>query len=139
AYEALKVLCDNGVIQTNKEALKNSVSQAVAPGRLQHITWKQAHIWLDAAHNRHAIEALLPSLPVLANPFDAILVYTRDDRNLSNELDLLRPFTKQLISDATIATPEKALQYILEKQPAARILLLGSFITVAAGLTWLKK
>ena len=139
AYMALNTLCAHDVIHADKNTLKQAVSQAVAPGRLQHIQYQQSHIWLDAAHNRHAIEALLPSLPDLANPFDAILVYTRDDRSLSNELELLHPFTKKLIDQTTIASPEQALQHILEEQPEAQILLLGSFISVAAALTWLKQ
>jgi len=139
AYAALNTLCEHGAIHADKSTLKQAVSQAVAPGRLQYIQHQQAHIWLDAAHNRHAIEALLPSLPDLANPFDAILVYTRDDRSLSNELELLHPFTKQLIDHHTIASPEQALQHVLEDNPEARVLVLGSFITVAAALAWLKK
>lgn len=139
AYAALITLRDNNVIQADDKTLKMAVTQTTVAGRLQHITYKKAHIWLDAAHNRHAIEALLPSLPSLANPFDAILVYTRDDRSLNNELELLRPFTKQLVDQNTIASPEQALQSILEKQPEARVLVLGSFITVAAVTVWLKK
>jgi len=142
AYTAIKTLYDNGIIQADKqplEKLENVVTQAVAPGRLQYIQHKQAHIWLDAAHNRHAIEALLPSLPNLASPFDAILVYTREDRSLENELDLLRPFTKQIIDQKTLPLPEQALQQVLEDHPTARVLVLGSFITVAAVLAWLNK
>ncbi len=139
AYAALNILRDNSTIQADKETLKNAVTQAVAPGRLQYIQYQQAHICLDAAHNRHAIEALLPSLPALADPFDALLVYTREDRSLKDELDLLRPFTKQLISNDTIPRPEQALQQVLESNPTAHILVLGSFITVAAVMAWLNK
>jgi len=139
AYKALTLLRNHGLIEASKSVLKNAVTQVVIPGRLQYIHHKQAHIWLDAAHNRHAVEALLPSLPNLANPFDAILVYTREDRSLENEFNLLRPFCKQIISKHSISTPEKALQAILEAQPNAQILLLGSFITVAASLNWLNK
>jgi len=139
AYAALNVLHDNGTIQTDKEVLKGAVTQAVAPGRLQYIQHQQAQIWLDAAHNRHAIEALLPSLPALADPFDALLVYTREDRSLKDELELLRPFTKQLINEDTVPTPEQALQQVLEGKPTARVLVLGSFITVAAVTAWLNK
>jgi len=139
AYTALGTLCEHDIIHADKNILKQAVSQAIALGRLQYMQHQQAHIWLDAAHNRHAIEALLPSLPELADPFDTILVYTRDDRSLSNELELLRPFTKQIIDHRTIGSPEQALQSVLKSQPAARVLVLGSFITVAAALTWLKK
>ncbi|MDQ6956686.1 MAG: bifunctional folylpolyglutamate synthase/dihydrofolate synthase [Mariprofundaceae bacterium] len=146
AYKALKTLCNDGIIQADKDTLKHAVTQAIAPGRLQYIAYHKAHIWLDAAHNRHAIEALLPSLPALADPFDAILVYTREDRSLQNEFNLLRPFAKKIISDMPdkgmhicIASVEEALQYALGINPATKILLLGSFISVAAGLQYLKE
>lgn len=142
AYAALEVLCEYQCIQSKHGVLKSAVTQAIAPARLQYVSYGQAHIWLDAAHNRHAIEALIPSLPSLANPFDAILIYTREDRSLLDSLDMLRPFSRQLISnigdgvDMIYPTPEKALAFILEKKPDARVLLLGSFTSVAAALRW---
>ncbi|MDQ6954311.1 MAG: bifunctional folylpolyglutamate synthase/dihydrofolate synthase [Mariprofundaceae bacterium] len=143
AYAALKTLLATQHIRSNQGVLKNAVTQAIAPARLQYIQYQQTHIWLDAAHNRHAIKALLPTLPALASPFDAVLVYTREDRSLLNALDLLRPFSRLLISnrgegiDVVCQTPEQALVHMLKKQPRARILLLGSFTSVAAALRWL--
>lgn len=109
------------------------------PGRLQLLQPGHARVWLDAAHNRHAIEALLPSLSALAAPFDAILVFTREDRSLEGELELLAPLTRKIIhrrgdgggdTHAAVA----ALQQELLAHPHGSFLVLGSFITVAAVL-----
>ncbi len=99
------------------------------PGRLQHLKLDDADVWLDAAHNRHAIEALLPSLPGLADPFDAILVRTREDRSLADCVDLLRPHARDV---ALIEGPVlPALQRRLRASPEGRFLILGSFTNVA--------
>jgi len=78
----------------------------------------------------------LPSLPDLANPFDAILVFTRQDRSLKGALSLLRPYTKRLISDkkqnSDTGLPLAALQTEIRKTPTGNFLVLGSFTTVAA-------
>ncbi|MDX8397743.1 MAG: bifunctional folylpolyglutamate synthase/dihydrofolate synthase, partial [Mariprofundaceae bacterium] len=138
AYSALQVLRSAGYINCSLKKLKRAVSTAVAPGRLQYIAHHQAHIWLDAAHNRHAVEALLPSLTSLADPFDAILIYTREDRSLIDCHALLSPYAKQLISDDTYPSPTQALKAILQTQPKARILLLGSFLSVAEAWHYLQ-
>ena len=79
AYAAIKLLCDTGTIKLDLKQAHRAITHCVIPGRLQHIRIDDANVWLDAAHNRHAIEALLPSLKNLADPFDAILVFTRED------------------------------------------------------------
>jgi len=119
------------------DAARYAIIRCNVPGRLQYIHIGSAQIWLDAAHNSHAIEALLPSLPALADPFDAILVFTRQDRSLADALPLLGPFTRQLISNDTsphqttlLATD--ALQQAIQQQPTGSFLVLGSFTTVAA-------
>lgn len=116
---------------------RRAITRCHVPGRLQQIHIGQAQIWLDAAHNHHAVAALLPSLPALADPFDAILVFTRQDRSLADALPLLEPFTRQLISNDTSAhqtdqLATDALQQAIQQHPAGRFLVLGSFTTVAA-------
>jgi len=118
------------------------------PGRLQHIQSASANIWLDAAHNEHAIEALLPFLPTLLDSvhidvFDAILVFTRSDRSLKSMLPKLKPFSRSLISNNDESTQEykktsavAALQDAIQRNPQGHFLVLGSFITVAAILEW---
>jgi len=122
-------------------AARAAMSQCRVPGRLQHMRMGKADVWLDAAHNRHAVEALLPSLKKLADPFDAILVFTREDRSLADCIALLKPYARQIISnhgcpeqaDATLS-PATALQAAIDSSPEGKFLALGSFTTVAAVL-----
>jgi len=138
AYAAMKMLAESNFITVNLKKSKAAMLSCRIPGRLQKINIGRANIWLDAAHNRHAIEALLPSLRDLADPFDAILVFTRQDRSLDDALSLLKSYTKRLISngnskqngDANL--PVAALQAEIRKIPSGSFLVLGSFTTVAA-------
>ncbi|TLS75760.1 bifunctional folylpolyglutamate synthase/dihydrofolate synthase [Mariprofundus erugo] len=118
---------------------RQAIAGCRVAGRLQSLQVGAAQVWLDAAHNRHAIEALLPSLPALADPFDAILVFTREDRSLEDELALLSPLAKKVVyrrGDAGGDTHAAvtALQQELAAHPGGSFLVLGSFITVAAVL-----
>jgi len=116
------------------QAARRAMCQCKVPGRLQYLHAGQADIWLDAAHNRHAVEALLPSLKTLADPFDAILVFTREDRSLDDALVLLKPYARRVISnDANSAlSAAAALQMEISSHPDGAFLALGSFTTVAA-------
>jgi len=138
AYAAIRMLAEAKFLAVDLKKGRAAMNACRIPGRLQKITIGKATIWLDAAHNRHAIKTLLPSLPGLADPFDAILVFTRQDRSLTNSLSLLRPYTERLISndnstqngDANL--PLAALQAEIRRAPAGDFLVLGSFTTVAA-------
>ncbi|MDQ6994088.1 MAG: bifunctional folylpolyglutamate synthase/dihydrofolate synthase [Mariprofundaceae bacterium] len=145
AYAAIQTLLKNKHIMGDLNTCKQAISQVCMVGRLQRISYQQATIYLDAAHNRHAIEALLTSLDAMQDPLDAILVYTRDDRDLQDCFELLKPFTSQLISDrdskylsACMPSVEEALAQVLHHHVKAHILVLGSFLTVAASLRWIK-
>jgi dihydrofolate synthase/folylpolyglutamate synthase len=129
AYAAIKLLYDTGTIKLDLKQAHQAIAHCVIPGRLQHIHIHGANVWLDAAHNRHAVESLLPSLKGLADPFDAILVFTREDRSLADALPLLEPFTRELISGSR---PDEALQQAIKNHPGGSFLVLGSFTTVAA-------
>jgi len=122
---------------------KQAIAQCHIAGRLQHLHINAANIWLDAAHNYHAVEALLPSLPALldsvdANAFDAILVFTRSDRSLRAILARLKTYTARLISNDDPAQGHQTasaaivLQHELQLHPQGNFLVLGSFTTVAA-------
>jgi len=114
-------------------AARQAIAGCVVPGRLQHLRIGQADVWLDAAHNRHAVEALLPSLQSLADPFDAILVFTREDRSLADCLPLLAPYAEHIISnDQQALPPAEALQSAISRNREGKFLVLGSFTTVAA-------
>ena len=144
ALAAIKQLAASNIIGSEQvEVAKKAIEQSEIPGRLQQITLGKATIWLDAAHNAHAVQALLPTLPALANPFRSILVFTREDRDLSDSLALLKPYTKRMVGEVNSGTEIEyqsvtdALKAELNNDPNGRYLVLGSFITVAAALQWL--
>lgn len=131
AFAAANTLMQNDIIDCSPEAIRDAINSCQVPGRLQRVQVEGAAVWLDAAHNRHAVEALLPSLKGLADPFDAILIFTREDRSLDDCLPLLAPYTDQLITRAESDAPLAALNTQLARQPHGSFLVLGSFITVA--------
>lgn len=136
AFAAVETLKRDGALDIDLEKAEAAIRGCRVPGRLQHIRIGQANVWLDAAHNDHAVEALLPSLKPLADPFDTILVFTREDRSLANALPLLRPLCKRLISNngdqPESTSPADALRQELARTPNGSFLVLGSFITIAA-------
>jgi len=138
AYAAINMLKEAQFMAVDPKQARKGIISCQLPGRLQKINIGRANIWLDAAHNRHAIEALLPSLRGLADPFDAILVFTRQDRSLKDALSMLRPYTKRLISNSDAEQndytelPAAALQKEIRTTPSGNFLVLGSFTTVAA-------
>jgi len=138
ACAATRLLHDTDTLRLDLKQAHQAIENCVIPGRLQHIRIQGAHVWLDAAHNHHAVESLLPSLPGLADPFDAILVFTRADRSLADALPLLQPFTRKLISGSLpddpngTCRPDEALQQAIAHCPGGSFLVLGSFITAAA-------
>jgi len=138
---AMKLLAEKA-ITADPSLLTQAIAGTHIPGRLQHVRWHDCDIWLDAAHNLHAVEALLSGLPALADPFDAIMIFTRKDRNLDAAVELLRPFALRLIGtggtgfDAHYPDVTAALNGEMGRQHGS-FLVLGSFTTVAAALQWL--
>ncbi len=147
ALAAVRRLRKRGLISVTDDATTVAVAQAEIPGRLQYVGAGGCNIWLDAAHNLHAIEALLPSLPALAAPFDAIFVFPRADRDLGLALPMLRPYARRLIGppryregcDATYACVKDALAAEIAARDSGRFLVLGSFVTVAGAWRWLSE
>ncbi|MDQ6960194.1 MAG: bifunctional folylpolyglutamate synthase/dihydrofolate synthase [Mariprofundaceae bacterium] len=145
AYAAIRCLCGEGGVAADLRTMMRAIADTEVPGRLQHIRWNRGHIWLDAAHNMHAVQALLPSLPALADPFDAILVFTREDRDLTDVLPLLRPFTRRLVTqnnqagccDAHYDDLPDALEAEVTGRSDGSFLVLGSFTSVAAAEDWI--
>ena len=131
AYAAIRSLSEAGLITADLAQVKAAITTCQVPGRLQLLKVGNARVWLDAAHNRHAIEALLPSLPAIADPFDAILVFTRDDRSLVQELSLLQSYCHEIIANSAPDAAFEQLRLQLCKHPEGTFLVLGSFITVA--------
>lgn len=145
ALEAAKACCNLLDRSVADECLSQAIAKTVVPGRLQHVQWQGAGIWLDAAHNLHAVKALLPVLRSLADPFDAILVFTREDRSLIPALPLLKGYTKRLMVDKKadqnhgFDTVGQALEAVLKANAGAKILVLGSFITLAQVHAWFEE
>jgi len=146
AFAAVQAINTGGWLAVNLNLAREAITHCNVPGRLQHMRFGKAEIWLDAAHNLHAVQALLPILPELANPFDSILVWTREDRSLADALELLRPYTHRLISNDAAspdemgdpAGPWKSLQQAMQARPDGSFLVLGSFTTLASILPHLE-
>jgi len=146
ALAAMSALQSAGLLEAGQavsDAMLKAVTNVQVPGRLQEVHLGAQSFWLDAGHNRHAVEALLPSLQSIG-PFDAVFVFTREDRDLTDTLPLLRGLTKRMISgrpsdvaDASYASLADALEKEVHGR-AGRYLVLGSFITVSAAEDWLK-
>jgi len=140
AFTSLQTEHNIGDTNTAQQA----IAQTVVPGRLQKIQRGRQCFWLDAAHNCHAIETLLPTLQLM-QPFDAIFVFTREDRDLRDALPLFKSLSGRLISglesdvaDAVYASLEEALESEC-LQGNGIYLVLGSFLSVAAAEDWLQK
>jgi len=142
ALAAIKELINKGSIECDIDRARSAITAAQVPGRLQRIEVKDATIWLDAAHNHHAVEALLPTLKMLN--LDSIMVFTREDRDLSDSLELLRNCATRVVGDKgdgldhVFRSVVDALKHELNEKPNGNHLVLGSFITVAAALNWLR-
>jgi len=79
------------------------------------------------------------------DPFDAIFIFPRRDRDLSSSMELLRPYAHHLItpiwmqpgSDFSYENLENALQTELDDRQRGKFLVLGSFTSVASAENWL--
>jgi len=140
AYRAVERLHGAGMIPVALPELARAISATELPGRLQRIEWEGRRIWLDAAHNMHALRATLPVLSELA-PFEAILVFTREDRDLSEAAPLLSPLTRRLVMGGGSSSGSEPLEAVLERTVASRsegrFLVMGSFLTMQAAARWL--
>ena len=136
ALNAVRAVTDHGLIECDIDTARSAIETTQIPGRMQRVVYGEATIWLDAAHNRHAVEALLPTLKTMN--LDSIFVFTREDRSLADSLPLLSACTNRLITDADYPHVAEALDAELHSHPNDSLLILGSFTTVAAVLEWLK-
>ncbi|MBF0281315.1 MAG: bifunctional folylpolyglutamate synthase/dihydrofolate synthase [Zetaproteobacteria bacterium] len=141
ALQVMRLLMKDEMISTAlDDRIKRAIEQTVVPGRMQKIVYKdEAIVWLDAAHNMHAIMALVKGFKESGLFFDVILVQTREDRNLDDAIDMLSPFAGQVVFPRAkdgehVASVIAALKDVLGHVPQGEILVLGSFITVAAAM-----
>ncbi len=120
---------------------KDAMTGLNITGRLQPLMFQKHSFVLDAAHNEHAVQALLPTLQQM-EPFDIIFVATREDRDLSHILDDLQACSTRLIALTGDRQDEEHIQHALQaevsKFEAGHFLVLGSFVTLAKTLRWMK-
>ncbi len=143
ALAAITQLESAGVVQSHHAAA--AIEATTVAGRMQKVMIDKATLWLDAAHNRHAIEALLPLLPTLASPLDAIVIAPREDRDLTPAIALLTPFANRVLYEQKHLDQHQdairtAMHETIKPNPEGHYLLLGSFQNVAAmlrGLSYL--
>ena len=136
AMSAIKAMIDHGMLKCSPDRAKQAIEATVVPGRLQKVIYDKSNVWIDAAHNRHAVEALLPTLKEMS--LDTIIVFTREDRSLVDSLELLSDCADRVITDADYANVTDALNAELQPHTNGRFLILGSFITVAAAIKHLQ-
>jgi dihydrofolate synthase/folylpolyglutamate synthase len=122
---------------------KTSIKAAFIAGRLE-VVHHQGHTFvLDAAHNAHAIQALLPTLQQMP-PFDVIFLATREDRDLSDCLTSLQPLAQKIVKltgDKPYDYPSvtHALDAEVSAYQGGHFLVLGSFLTLNETLNWFGK
>jgi len=124
------------------EVCRVAIAQTVVAGRMQHIRAANHVFWLDAAHNEHAVQALLPTLESFGRPFDVVVLCSRPDRDLSRCVPWLRPFARHMVvmtGDSPYPYDHicQALDAETRKRNSAHFLILGSFVTLGAVMRWL--
>lgn len=143
AMAAAETLVNEGAIAADRTTMRRAIANTRMAGRLQHVRHGEADLWLDAAHNRHAVEALLPTLKGLN--LDTVMVFTREDRDLRECIPLFRQCARRVVGadssvfDAGYPTVTEALTSELGETPSGDHLILGSFLTVAAALQWIQQ
>jgi len=121
-----------------------TISSLTIPGRMQFVQCGNHQFWLDAAHNEHAVKQVLKTLATFDHPFDAIILATREDRDLSMCVPQLSQFTKTLVvMTGKHHTSNKSVADVLSEEvskvPTGRFLVLGSFITLGETMKWFAK
>jgi len=146
AYEAVLQLQGGGLGGIDPEAATRAIAATRVPGRMQMVSLAGCRIWLDAAHNLQAVEAVSKTCAAMHECFDAIFIFTREDRDLVEALPLLRPLCRRLIvnardpsiADARYANVKMALSSEIGSRTSGSFLVLGSFITIAAAENWVR-
>ncbi len=120
------------------------ISKTLVAGRLEHVQHQGHDFWLDAAHNQHAIHALLPALARFSTPFDVIFLCTRPDRDLSSCIKLLNPYAFEVIAltgqaEHPFINVKDALMAEVPLVEGGQFLVLGSFVTLGETLAWMKR
>jgi len=147
AWQAALLLQQARLIRSDARVV-DAIAETRVPCRMQLMELRGRRIWLDAGHNRHAVEAVVAACHSMGEHFDAILVFSREDRDLSQDLPLLRPICHRLVSggagnsetvDACYANFGAAISAEIGRKSSGNFLILGSFATVAAAQDWARR
>jgi len=120
-----------------------AIAQTQVAGRMQYMAYQTHEFWLDAAHNEHAIQSLLPTLASFEQPFDVIFLCTREDRDLSMCIAELQVYADKVVAltgaeQHKYAGVQGALTAEVLGLQAGRFLVLGSFVTLGETLRWMQ-
>jgi len=122
-------------------ACLQALKQTNIAGRMQVVSYLGHKFFLDAAHNSHAIEALLPTLAGFGQMFDVMILCTREDRDLTDCVPKLKPFTHNMVvmtgQRHDYASVEEALDVEVKAITSGRFLILGSFVTLGLVQQWM--
>ncbi len=121
---------------------EHSIQHALISGRLEQVQHQGHTFILDAAHNEHAIQALLPTLKDMQR-FDVIFLATREDRDLSGCVARLEAYAGKVVVMTGLKpyiyqSITEALDAEVVAYPQGRFLVLGSFLTLNETLSWFK-
>lgn len=142
AWDALLAIEKTKLPGLDLSQCKQAISMHQVRGRMQRIAWHGHQFWLDAAHNLHAIDALLCALNEEKLVFDIVFICSREDRDLRDAVNLLQPYTTKLVvmtgpKPYQFAHVSEALTRKVGEYSQGRFLVLGSFITLATTLSWM--
>ncbi|MDQ7003656.1 MAG: Mur ligase family protein [Ghiorsea sp.] len=121
---------------------REAMCQLQVAGRMQRISYGKHTFYLDAAHNEHAVQALLPTLSNMQPMLDVMIICTREDRDLSGCLSGLERMTHKMIvmtgsGQYPYQTIEGALLAETQGIDAGTFLVLGSFVTLGKVFEWM--
>lgn len=120
-----------------------AICELQIPGRLQRISFQNFEFWFDAAHNEHAVAALLPTLIEMQVFFDVVILRTREDRDLSMCVAALECISHKVVvmtgsKKHDYANVADALLAETTRLKKGSLLILGSFTTLADTFEWVK-
>jgi len=127
----------------NLDKARAAMRQLNITGRMQCMSCGKHTFYLDAAHNEHAIHALLPTLDARRQPFDVIILATREDRDLSQCVSKLEKYTDAIVVMSgerhDYLSVSDALDSEIKGEKNKNFLILGSFVTLGEVFRWVNK
>ena len=141
AFAAIQAI-SNQYFKLGLNRVKQAISTVNIEGRLQRMACGNHTFYLDAAHNEHAIHAVMRTLNARKQSFDVMILATREDRDLSNCANMLEKYAGKVIVMSgeryDYLSVDAALDNETMHDKGKVFLILGSFITIAQVVNWMK-